>query len=222
MGMPPQLQGAAQTEQLAWLTTQASHELVAFVDTISQRLSGYNITSGLQDANTAAEIMTQFRDSKNHNLEQWSDPSTALANFDALCDALGLARQACAADSNHLVCATLAVVDQAKGRQPSPEGYEQARVTMEHKVRSSSNMPCRLLGQFSNKNAVHLCWQCSHVATILLALLSLARSLWLCASSLLYDMLLCEPVVVATTACSYCVCHWWTVPVVKHCNNYRS
>ncbi|DBA79238.1 TPA: hypothetical protein ACH3X1_009052 [Trebouxia sp. C0004] len=133
MDMPPQLQGAAQTERLAWLTTQASHEPVAFVDTISQRLSGYDMTSGLQDANTAAEIMTQFRDSKNHNLEQWSDPSTALANFDALCDALGLARQACAADSNHLVCATLAVVDQAKGRQPSQDGYEQARVTMEHK-----------------------------------------------------------------------------------------
>ncbi|KAL0028485.1 hypothetical protein WJX77_009441 [Trebouxia sp. C0004] len=77
MDMPPQLQGAAQTERLAWLTTQASHELVAFVDTISQRLS---------------------------------------------------------------------VVDQAKGRQPSQDGYEQARVTMEHKYNQSAPKDNRDLG----------------------------------------------------------------------------
>ena len=68
--MPQELKAATQQEQLAWLTVQALHELVDFVETFLQRLSAYNITTGHQSPEAAEEIVSQFRAGNSHSLEQ--------------------------------------------------------------------------------------------------------------------------------------------------------
>ena len=56
--MLQELKAATQQEQLAWLTIQALHELADFVETVLQRLSGYNIATGHQSPEAAEEIVS--------------------------------------------------------------------------------------------------------------------------------------------------------------------
>ena len=139
--MPAQFKEAAKQQQLSWLTGHALQELVSFVDIQLQRLSGYDITAGHQDPDTADEIVSQFRAGSSHALELWSDPSRALANTTSLFAALGLAHEPCEAACEHVIAAILAATDKAAGKQNTTVHYRQTRMDLEDQARAAG-LPC--------------------------------------------------------------------------------
>ena len=135
--MPQELKAATQQEQLAWLTTQALHELADFVATLLQRLSSFNVTTGHQSPEAAEEIVSQFRAGRSHSLEQWSNPSTALANIESLGTALGLTHAPCeATEAKHIIYGILAAMAIAGGKQYTSDSLEQCRKNMEEQARA--------------------------------------------------------------------------------------
>lgn len=137
--MPQELKAATQQEQLAWLTIQALHELADFVETVLQRLSGYNIATGHQSPEAAEEIVSQFRAGRSHSLEQWSNPSTALVNIQSLGTALGLTGSRCHTEPEHIIQDVLRATAIAAGNQHTVAQYEQMRTSLENQARAMIN-----------------------------------------------------------------------------------
>ncbi len=73
--MPAGLQAAA---QLPWVTQQAATEYGKWLDTLSQDLRHFDVASGHQPADTAAEHVRCFKDGNSNALKAWSDPAQAI------------------------------------------------------------------------------------------------------------------------------------------------
>lgn len=131
---------ADEAGKLAWATDRAAQELREFVQAQIDRLAGFNITAGHRDHEAAVILIESFRHGTNPALDQWCDPSTAMAHAGMILNGLGLTYDSnapCEADPAPLGLAVLQARDYtAAGResQRSLQDYEADCRDLSHKV----------------------------------------------------------------------------------------